>query len=180
MLSGEPFSLPLPALDLTQPTLLRLSSLQLEELLSTHLPYLQHCESDRLRAATSVLKSFHSAISDLPKQIQASQERVHQTLELIRTEKDLKLLIERRRTGAFQPRPIGFLSHYSEEYTHTFGIDLRKYDETNSSEMEGEENGKVPKVLIVLLNEIERRMKSVENTDGGSRFSSVLVTHGIK
>ncbi|GAA5899161.1 GTPase-activating protein RGD2 [Sporobolomyces salmoneus] len=156
-LSEEQYKLAVQSLDALR--------LQLEELLSTHLPYLQHCESDRLRAATSVLKSFHSAISDLPKQIQASQERVHQTLELIRTEKDLKLLIERRRTGAFQPRPIGFLSHYSEEYTHTFGIDLRKYDETNSSEMEGEENGKVPKVLIVLLNEIERRMKSVENTD---------------
>ncbi|GAA5949780.1 hypothetical protein JCM3765_007687 [Sporobolomyces pararoseus] len=135
--------------------------LQLEELLSTHLPYLQHCEGDRLRAATSVLKSFHSAISDLPKQVQSSHQRVQQTLDLIRTDKDLKLLIERNRTGNFQPRTINFVSHYSEEYSTTFGIDLRKYDETNK----GEEGGRVPKVLIVLLEEIERRMKAVEDQD---------------
>lgn len=142
-------------------------SLQLEELLSTHLPYLQHCESDRLRAATSVLKSFHSSFSQLPKQIQQSQERVSQTLELIRTDKDLKLLIERKRTGSFQPRPVGFVSHYSEPYNTTFGIDLRRYDETNAGE-EGEGEGRVPKVFVLLLREIERRMKLVEDTDGTS------------
>ena len=86
-------------------------------------------------------------------------------MDLIRTDKDLKLLIERNRTGNFQPRTINFVSHYSEEYSTTFGIDLRKYDETNKGE-EGGGGGRVPKVLIVLLDEIERRMKLVEDLDG--------------
>ncbi|GAA6020318.1 hypothetical protein JCM11491_005328 [Sporobolomyces phaffii] len=137
--------------------------LHLEELWSTHLPYLQHCESDRLRAATSVLKSFHSAISDIPQLVRSSQERVQQTLELIRHDKDLKLLIERRRTGPFQPRPVNFASHYSEPYATTFGIDLSKYDETNASP--NETGSRTPKVLVILLNEIERRMEQVEDTD---------------
>jgi hypothetical protein len=85
---------------------------------------------------------------------------------LIRTDKDLKLLIEKRRTGPFQPKPINFASHYSEPYTTTFGIDLRKYDETNRAEGQG----KVPRVLVVLLDEIERRMKQVESTDGERSF----------
>lgn len=158
-------------------------SLQLEELLSTHLPYLQHCESDRLRAAASVLKSYHAAVSDLPKVVQSSQSRVEQTLDLIRTDKDLKLLIERRRTGPFQPRPISFVSHYSEPYSTTFGIDLVKYDETNSVGAEASRSSlsgplaqprqgggarfdKVPQVLVVLLNEIGKRVEIVQDPQG--------------
>lgn len=72
-------------------------SLSLEETISTHLPYLQRCESDRLRAATSVLRSFHAAIAALPKLIDASLERVGQALELCRPEKDLRAIMERRR-----------------------------------------------------------------------------------
>lgn len=71
--------------------------LTLEEVLSTHLPYLQHCESDRLRACTSVLKSYHALLKGLPALVLGSLERVEQSLELIQTDKDLKLLIERRR-----------------------------------------------------------------------------------
>jgi len=76
------------------------------------------------------------------------------------------------RTGPFQPRPIGFASHYSEPYSTNFGIDLRKYDETNRDK----EGGIVPKVLVVLLEEIERRMKDVKDEDGTQlfRFSIVI------
>ncbi|GAA5958118.1 hypothetical protein JCM21900_002917 [Sporobolomyces salmonicolor] len=131
--------------------------LTLEELLSTHLPYVQHCEADRLRAATSVLRSFHAAISALPRLVSASHDRVRQALELVRGEKDLKGLIERRRTGPFQPRPIMFASHYSDPALTTFGIDLRKYDETNEERTERP----VPRVLEVLLGEIARRGEGV-------------------
>ncbi|CEQ38565.1 SPOSA6832_00007, partial [Sporobolomyces salmonicolor] len=129
----------------------------LEELLSTHLPYVQHCEADRLRAATSVLRSFHAAISALPRLVSASHERVGQALELVRGEKDLKGLIERRRTGPFQPHPIMFASHYSDPALTTFGIDLRKYDETNEERTERP----VPRVLEVLLGEIDRRGEGI-------------------
>ncbi|GAA5883607.1 hypothetical protein JCM3774_002111 [Rhodotorula dairenensis] len=125
--------------------------LSLEQSISTHLPYLQRCESDRLRAASSVLKSFHAAISALPKLVDASLERVGQALELCRPEKDLKAIIERRRTGPFQPSPLPFQSHYSDEPSTTFGIDLRKFDETNGDQ------DQVPRVLELLLEWVEKK-----------------------
>ncbi|GAA5981053.1 hypothetical protein JCM10908_003965 [Rhodotorula pacifica] len=135
--------------------------LSLEETISTHLPYLQRCESDRLRAATSVLKSFHAAIAALPKLIDGSLERVGQALELCRPEKDLKAIIERRRTGPFQPSPLPFQSHYSDEPTTTFGIDLRKYDETNRNR----EQKPVPRVLELLLEWAEKKGKEASDDE---------------
>ncbi|KAG0664011.1 hypothetical protein C6P46_001871, partial [Rhodotorula mucilaginosa] len=137
------------------------SRLSLEETISTHLPYLQRCESDRLRAATSVLRSFHAAIAALPKLIDASLERVGQALELCRPEKDLKAIIERRRTGPFQPSPATFQSHYSDEPVSTFGIDLRKYDETNREK----ETVPVPRVLALLLEWVEKKGKDASDEE---------------
>lgn len=71
--------------------------LSLEETLAANFGYVQRLESDRLRAAASVLKQFHASIAALPKLIDGSLERVGQTLELARPESDLKGLIERRR-----------------------------------------------------------------------------------
>lgn len=49
---------------------------------------------------------------------------------------------------------------------------MRKYDETNGDK----EGGIVPKVLVVLLEEIERRMMDVKDEDGTQlfRFSIVI------
>ncbi|GAA5854960.1 hypothetical protein JCM8547_002323 [Rhodosporidiobolus lusitaniae] len=138
--------------------------LTLESTLSSHLPYLQRCESDRLKAATSVLKSYHAAVSALPKAVSDSQERVGKALELVRGERDLRGEIERGRTGPFSPRPTLFTSHYAESPLTTFGIDLRKYDETNPDKDKdggaGEANI-VPPVLTFLLRWIEEQEEGV-------------------
>ncbi|BGP21256.1 rho GTPase-activating protein [Rhodotorula toruloides] len=141
--------------------------LTLEATISSHLPYLQRLESDRLRAATSVLKSFHQAISMLPKLVDGSLQRVGQSLELVRPEKDLRAIIERRRTGPFQPQPVIFQSHYSEPSPTTFGIDLCKFDETNAKRDEQP----VPPVLEVLLEWVGKKGESV---DDGERRKSWL------
>ncbi|BGP28401.1 Rho-GTPase-activating protein 8 [Rhodotorula toruloides] len=141
--------------------------LTLEATISSHLPYLQRLESDRLRAATSVLKSFHQAIAALPKLVDGSLQRVGQSLELVRPEKDLRAIIERRRTGPFQPHPLIFQSHYSDPSPTTFGIDLRKFDETNPK---GDEQP-VPPVLEVLLEWVD---KKGENVDDAERRKSWL------
>ena len=75
----------------------RKRSLILEEALAEHLTYVQRCESDRLKATASVLRSFHIATAALPKLIAGSHERVSTTLELMRPEKDVQLTIERNR-----------------------------------------------------------------------------------
>jgi hypothetical protein len=152
------------------------SRLSLEETFSQHLPYLQQCEQDRLKALESVLKLYHSLIKTLPLRLLESLEKVEQTLELVRVEKDLKLLIEKRRTGRFGPRPVGFVSHYSEEYETSFGIDLRRYDETNQERDSKGGRETVPKVLRVLLNEIESRMQQMGDEDDEKRKSWLYET----
>ncbi|TNY23812.1 hypothetical protein DMC30DRAFT_413929 [Rhodotorula diobovata] len=135
--------------------------LALEETLAANFAYVQRLESDRLRAAASVLKQFHASIAALPKLIDGSLERVGQTLELVRPENDLKGLMERRRTGPFHPAPVLYTSHYSEPALATFGIDLRKFDETNPER----ETKPVPPVLEVLLREIEKKGEAAEDAE---------------
>ena len=67
------------------------------------------------------------------------------------------------RTGPFQPSPATFQSHYSDEPVSTFGIDLRKYDETNRER----ETAPVPRVLVLLLNWVEKKGKDASD-EGGS------------
>ncbi|GAA5899141.1 hypothetical protein JCM6882_004627, partial [Rhodosporidiobolus microsporus] len=127
--------------------------LTLDAALSSHLPYLHRCETDRLRAAQSVLRSFHAAVSALPRAVVDSQERVKGALEgLGRAERDVRGVIERRRTGPFQPRPVLFTSHYADPPLTTFGIDLRKFDETNPRGQ-----GAVPPVVEFLVRWVEEQ-----------------------
>ncbi|GAA6018642.1 hypothetical protein JCM10207_008991 [Rhodosporidiobolus poonsookiae] len=125
--------------------------LTLEETLSSHLPYVQRCEADRLKAAASVLKSYHAAVAALPRLVVESHDRVGKALELVRAEKDVRGLVERRRTGPFSPRPILYTSHYAEPPLTTFGIDLRKFDETNADKDAPEPEKVVPPLLQFLL-----------------------------
>ncbi|SCZ91402.1 BZ3500_MvSof-1268-A1-R1_Chr1-2g01385 [Microbotryum saponariae] len=132
--------------------------LQLEEVYSEHLAYVQRCETDRLKAAASVLKSFHVAVAALPKLIDGSLERVSTTVELLRPEKDVVGIIERSKTGSFQPRPITFHCHYSEPPSEAFGIDLRRYEETR-----GASDAVVPPVLTFLLDYIKNASKTISS-----------------
>ncbi|KDE06877.1 hypothetical protein MVLG_02765 [Microbotryum lychnidis-dioicae p1A1 Lamole] len=132
--------------------------LQLEEVYAEHVAYVQRCETDRSKAAASVLKSFHVAVAALPKLIDGSLERVSTTLELLRPEKDVVGIIERSKTGSFQPRPITFHCHYSEPPSEAFGIDLRRYEETRSPS-----DAVVPPVLTFLLDYIQNASRTISS-----------------
>lgn len=68
--------------------------LSLEEALAEHFHYVQRCESDRLKAATSVLRSFHVAISSLGVLVGENSGRVSGVLGLLRGEKDVGAIVE--------------------------------------------------------------------------------------
>lgn len=150
--------------------------LALEEALSEHYAYTQRCESDRLKAAASVLRSFHVAVAALPKIVSGSHERVAATLELISPSKDISAVIERRRTGPFQPRPIVYQSHYAESGPTYFGIDLRKFDETNQGD------SKVPPVLTFMLSYLSKGYGSVSDPGKASSLptrAQILSLHSL-
>ncbi|KAL8293658.1 hypothetical protein RQP46_000359 [Phenoliferia psychrophenolica] len=133
--------------------------LTLEETLSEHFAYTHRCEGDRLKAATSVLRSFHATVSSFPLRMAGSSEKVSSALQLIRPEKDVLAIVERLRTGPFQPRPTVYHSHYSEPANVAFGIDLRKFDETNTA------SSKVPPILTFLLEHISSRYASMPDAE---------------
>ncbi|SCV67987.1 BQ2448_108 [Microbotryum intermedium] len=130
--------------------------LQLEEVYAEHLAYVQRCEADRSKAAARVLKSFHVAVAALPRLIEGSLERVSSTLELLRPEKDVVGIIERSKTGSFQPRPTTFHCHYSEPPSEVFGIDLRRYEETR-----GPTDAILPPVLTFLIEYIKTASETI-------------------
>ncbi|KAK4706180.1 hypothetical protein P7C70_g14, partial [Phenoliferia sp. Uapishka_3] len=134
--------------------------LTLEESLSEHFSYTHRCEQDRLKAATSVLRSFHATVSTLPARLVGSSEKVSSALQLIRPDKDVNAIVERLRTGPFQPRPTVYHSHYSEPAIHNFGIDLRKFDETNTSTI-----SRVPSILTFLLDHITKQYENVPDAE---------------
>jgi hypothetical protein len=151
---------------------------------------MQRCETDRIKAVTSVLRSFQASISAFNKFIASSSDNVTGALELIRPERDILGIIESRRwvvtcsffraqtdavsygrTGPFQPRPTAYHSHYSEPSLHNFGIDLRKFDETNTS------TSRVPPIVSFLLEYITE--VSAALPDAGESIRSHLATSNL-
>ncbi|KAK4046385.1 Rho-GTPase-activating protein 8 [Microbotryomycetes sp. JL201] len=133
--------------------------LVLEEAIHEHLAYTQRCEVDRVKAISSVMRSFHVAISALPKLVSQSLERINATLELSNPLKDIIAIIERDRTGPFAPKPIVFQPHWSEPYVQRFGIDLRKFAETTEAPTF------VPPVLSFLMEHIVTSYSKVSDTE---------------
>lgn len=65
------------------------------------------------------------------------------------------------RTGPFQPKPVIFHSHYSEPAICSFGIDLRKFDETNLNGT----TSKVPPILSFLLEYMEDNYPKMSDSE---------------
>lgn len=139
--------------------------LVLEEALAEHLVYGNRCESDRLQAAASVMKSFEAALAGLPAAIEYAHKRTQDTLALLRPERDVRGVVERLKTGPFQPQPVTFHSHYSEPSPASFGIDLRKFQETDPR---GSTTAKAPPVLTFLLDYLAKVYEGMED-DGEKR-----------
>lgn len=136
--------------------------LMLEEALAEHLAYGHRCETDRLQAAASVMRSYEAALAALPAAIEYAHKRTQDTLALLRPERDVRGVVERLKTGPFQPQPISFHSHYSEPSPTSFGIDLRKFQETDPR---GSTTAKAPPVLSFLLDYLAKAYEAVESDD---------------
>jgi hypothetical protein len=69
----------------------------MEETLAEHFAYLQRCETDRIKAATSVLRSYQASLSAFNTFLASSNDKVTGTLALVRPERDTLSIIESRR-----------------------------------------------------------------------------------
>ncbi|TFK94176.1 hypothetical protein K466DRAFT_6229 [Polyporus arcularius HHB13444] len=146
--------------------------LGLEERIEETLKTLQKWELDRLRAVKSVLTQYHAALGKLSKNYVASEEKVETLIAAYQPEQDIKVLIERYRTGPFRPVAQVYESIAHDESDVVFGIDLRKWADAAywavASPPAGERKEEIPPVLASLLgalleaypklpNDMERR-----------------------
>ncbi|CCM00260.1 uncharacterized protein FIBRA_02290 [Fibroporia radiculosa] len=127
--------------------------LALEERVEETLKMLQRWELDRLRAVKTVLRQYHVVVSKLSKAYDPSVQRSETLIDSYHPEADLKIFIERHRTGPFRPEPQVYESVTHDESDVVFGIDLRRWADSgmwHHSDTE-EKKDDIPPVLTMLL-----------------------------
>ncbi|OSD03102.1 hypothetical protein PYCCODRAFT_1494927 [Trametes coccinea BRFM310] len=127
--------------------------LGLEERIEEALKTLQKWELDRLRAVKTVLTQYYNSLSKVSKSTTESNERVDTLIAAYQPEQDIKVLIERCRTGPFRPAPQVYESISHDESDVVFGIDLRRWADSAYWNVAGagERKEEAPPVLTALL-----------------------------
>lgn len=144
-----------------------------EERIEETLKALQKWELDRLRAVKTVLLQFHGTLANLPAGLQPSLERSSTLIASYQPEADLRVLIERYRTGPFKPHAHVYESIAHDETDVHFGIDLRKWADGGWSTVRSgaPERDVVPDVLTVLLEALNVAYTKLPNDSGACHFA---------
>ncbi|OCH93651.1 hypothetical protein OBBRIDRAFT_790007 [Obba rivulosa] len=130
--------------------------LGLEERIEETLKTLQKWEMDRLRAIKTVMRQYHDAVSGISKALSESIERSATLNASYQPEADMRMFIERHRTGPFRPTAQVYESVAHDECDVVFGIDLRRWSDSGywnpaDDEKREEKKEEVPPVLTALL-----------------------------
>ncbi|KAI0675535.1 hypothetical protein C8Q78DRAFT_1181568 [Trametes maxima] len=129
--------------------------LGLEERIEDALKVLQKWELERLRAVKTVLTQYYNTLAKISQSSSASNERVETLLASYQPEQDIKVLIERCRTGPFRPVAQVYESISHDESDVVFGIDLRRWADSaywNVSSPGQQPREEAPPVLSALLS----------------------------
>lgn len=142
--------------------------LGLEERIEETLKTLQKWELDRLRAVKTVLTQYHAALAKLSGSYKASGETVETLVAAYQPEQDIKVLIERYRTGPFRPQAQVYESISHDENDVVFGIDLRRWADGAywNAASPGERKEELPPVLLALLAGLEEAYRRLPNDMG--------------
>ncbi|KAH9935934.1 uncharacterized protein BXZ73DRAFT_89427 [Epithele typhae] len=127
--------------------------LGLEERIEETLKLLQKWELERLRAIKTVLAQYHTELGKLSTSYSSSTVHVETLMTSFQPESDIKVLIERSRTGPFRPVAQVYESIAHDESDVVFGIDLRKWADSAywNVTAPGEKKEEVPPMLSALL-----------------------------
>ena len=146
--------------------------LGLEERIEETLKTLQKWELDRLRAVKTVLTQYHASLSKLSGNYKTSSETIETLVAAYQPEQDIKVLIERYRTGPFRPVAQVYESISHDESDVVFGIDLRRWADGAywNTASPGERKEELPSVLLALLAGIEEAYGRLPNDMGRRTF----------
>lgn len=105
-----------------------------------------------------MLLQYQGTLANIPKGLEASNERSTTLVASYQPDSDLKALIERYRTGPFHPSPQVYESVTHDESDVLFGIDLRKWSEGGWEALTTGEQKKelYPNVLSALLTGLQK------------------------
>ncbi|OSX64294.1 hypothetical protein POSPLADRAFT_1065539 [Postia placenta MAD-698-R-SB12] len=139
--------------------------LALEERIEDTLKTLQKWELDRLRAVKTVLRQYQDAVSKLAKANEPSFDRSAVLIDSYHPEADLKVFIERHRTGPFRPEPQVYESVSHDESDVVFGIDLRRWVDSGiwHGASPDEKRDDIPPVLTVMLAALNEAYDKLPN-----------------
>ncbi|KAI0352312.1 hypothetical protein OH77DRAFT_1428605 [Trametes cingulata] len=139
--------------------------LGLEERIEDALKTLQKWELDRLRAVKTVLTQYYNTLAKVSKSYAASNERVETLIASYQPEQDIKVLIERCRTGPFRPVAQVYESISHDESDVVFGIDLRRWADSAywNVTSPGEKKEELPPVLTALLGALVEAYPKLPN-----------------
>ncbi|SCU83548.1 LADA_0C12090g1_1 [Lachancea dasiensis] len=96
----------------------------LEELIVDHFTFMEKCELDRLKALEKVILDFSPILSKNASAMNEILAVVLKTGSEVDTTLDLSRLVERSKTGVFQPHVITYNNYYNPGGYQNFGIDL--------------------------------------------------------
>ncbi|SCU77240.1 LAFA_0A00430g1_1 [Lachancea sp. 'fantastica'] len=96
----------------------------LEEMIVDHLTFMEKCELDRLKALEKVILDFSPIISKNASALESLHTAVLKTGSEVDPTLDLLKLVERARTGTFQPHVVTYNNYYNSGGFQNFGIDL--------------------------------------------------------
>ena len=102
----------------------------------------------------TVLTHYHAALAKLSQSYNTTGEKVEMLITAFQPEQDVKVLIERYRTGPFRPVAQVYESIAHDESDVVFGIDLRKWADSaywNVSTPGEPKKEEIPPVLASLL-----------------------------
>ncbi|EIW58644.1 uncharacterized protein TRAVEDRAFT_29154 [Trametes versicolor FP-101664 SS1] len=127
--------------------------LGLEERIEDTLKTLQKWELDRLRAVKTVLTQYYNTLAKVSKAYSTANETIEMLIASYQPEQDIKVLIERYRTGPFRPVAQVYESISHDESDVVFGIDLRRWADNAYWHVAspGEKREEAPPVLTALL-----------------------------
>ncbi|KAI1796635.1 hypothetical protein LXA43DRAFT_1071262 [Ganoderma leucocontextum] len=139
--------------------------LGLEERIEETLKALQKWELDRLRAVKTVLTQYQAALAKLSGNYKTSSETVEMLVAAYQPEQDIKVLIERYRTGPFRPVAQVYESISHDENDVVFGIDLRRWADGAywNAASPGERKEELPPVLLALLAALDEAYGRLPN-----------------
>ena len=129
----------------------------LEEAIFAHLPVLERCELDRLKAVKTVILDFSGTIGNVIPSLQSTVDQMMLFQETIQPQGDLRYLLETYRTGTFVPKVVVYENYYNKADEQTFGVDLEARARADKK--------RVPVIVTTILTYLDHHYPDLEGDE---------------